>query len=222
MMTRGPIKMIIFSCKRSHDLMRGICIAFNKPYNVLSQFQTNASQKPTLSRFGFPAGVYPVGRLDSDSEGLLLLSDEPDLIDRVLSPKFAHTKTYWLQVEGTPSNEALKRLETGIKMKDYLALPAFGQVLVPQPQISPRDPPIRYRKTVPDTWIKVVMSEGKNRQVRAMTAAVGFPTLRLIRHQIGMLTLDGLEVGKWRELEEKERKLLFTRDSIDSITALKI
>lgn len=194
--------------KKFTKYSRQMIIAFNKPYNFLSQFQPNASKKPTLAEFNFPKSVYSIGRLDSDSEGLLILSDEKPIVDKLLNPKNFHKKTYWSQVEGIPTQKDLNKLKEGIIIDEYKTLPCFSKVLDPQPIIPARNPPIRFRKTVPETWIEVLIVEGKNRQVRKMTAAIGFPTLRLIRVKIGELELGNLEQGKWKVLTEKERGLL--------------
>ncbi len=182
-------------------------IAFHKPYGVVSQFTPDGSPNKTLAEFGFPKGVYPIGRLDADSEGLLLLSDEKSLVDKLLNPKNAHNRAYRVQVEGIPTQEAMNELQNGVTIQGYRTLPCKAKILSPQPDIPPRDPPIRYRKSVPDTWIEIELTEGKNRQVRKMTAAVGFPTLRLIRVRIGEFELGDLPLGKWKVLDEKERKL---------------
>lgn len=184
-------------------------IIFNKPYGVLSQFTADGSPNRTLSDFGFPPGVYPIGRLDADSEGMLLLSDEPGINTRLLDPKHAHTRCYWAQVENIPTPEALDKLSRGVDIQGYTSKPARAWLLDPQPQISPRIPPIRVRKSIPDCWIAVELIEGKNRQVRKMTAAVGHPTLRLIRVRMGELNLGELESGTWAELTPAQAKLLF-------------
>jgi 23S rRNA pseudouridine2457 synthase len=180
-------------------------LAFNKPYGVLSQFTPDGSPNRPLSEFGFPPDVYPIGRLDSDSEGLLLLSDEPEWNARLLHPKHAHERVYWVQVERIPTLELLKKLEQGVPIQGRKSLPCRAWLLDPQPQVPPRDPPIRFRKNVPDCWIGMELIEGKNRQVRRMTAAVGHPTLRLIRVQIGNFELAALEPGRWKQLNESER-----------------
>jgi 23S rRNA pseudouridine2457 synthase len=187
-------------------------IAFNKPYNVLSQFTADGSPNRTLAEFGFPKKVYPIGRLDADSEGLLLLSDEPALNERLLHPRHGHLRTYWTQVERIPTAEALRRLSRGVVMQGRKTLPCRAWLLDPQPQVPPRDPPIRARKTVPDCWIGLELVEGRNRQVRRMTAAIGHPTLRLRRVGIGGLELGTLEAGRWRVLSVVERGLVLTRD----------
>jgi 23S rRNA pseudouridine2457 synthase len=182
-----------------------VLLAFHKPYGVLSQFTPNTSAYRTLSEFGFPPGVYPIGRLDADSEGLLLLSDEPGLNTRLLDPKHGHSRVYWAQVERIPTPDALAKLARGVVLEGRRMLPCRAWFLDPQPQVPPRDPPIRFRKNVPDCWIALDLVEGKNRQVRRMTAAVGHPTLRLIRVQIGTFQLQGLAVGTWRPLSSLER-----------------
>src|SRR6267378_2422453 len=173
-------------------------IAFNKPYGVLSQFTSEGSSNRTLAEFGFPPHVYPIGRLDVDSEGLLLLSDEPGFNERLLHPRHAHNRIYWAQVERIPSKETLARLQRGVTIQRYKTLPSRAWLLEPQPEVAPRDPPIRFRKNVPDCWIGLELIEGKNRQARRMTAAIGHPTLRLIRVQIGDFPLGDLPAGHWR------------------------
>ncbi len=188
-------------------------IAFNKPYGVLSQFTADGSPNRTLAGFGFPPRVYPIGRLDADSEGLLLLSDEPGLNTRLLDPRRGHRRVYWAQVERVPAAEALRRLERGVVLQGRKTLPCRAWILDPQPEVPPRDPPIRFRKTVPTCWIALELIEGKNRQVRRMTAAIGHPTLRLIRVRMGGLRLEalGLAPGAWKVLAEAERELLLTQ-----------
>ena len=184
-------------------------LAFHKPYGVLSQFTPDGSPNRTLAEFGFPKNVYPLGRLDADSEGLLLLSDEPGLNTRLLDPKNAHSRCYWAQVEGIPTSAGLEKLSQGVSIGDHQTLPCRAWLLEPQPQLPPRDPPIRVRKTIPDCWIALELTEGKNRQVRKMTAAIGHPTLRLLRVRIGALELGDLKPGHWRELYPADRQLLF-------------
>jgi len=184
-------------------------LAFHKPHGVLSQFTPDGSQNRTLAEFGFPQGVYPIGRLDGDSEGLLLLSDEAGLNTRLLDPAYGHFRSYWAQVERIPGTEDLSRLQNGIEIQGYSTRPCKAWLLDPQPEVAPRDPPIRFRKNVPDCWIALELTEGKNRQVRRMTAAIGHPTLRLLRVAIGGLELGNLPPGIWRELSAMERKLLF-------------
>jgi 23S rRNA pseudouridine2457 synthase len=244
-------------------------IAFNKPYGVLSQFSGNGSPNRTLAEFGFPKNVYPIGRLDADSEGLLLLSDEPEWNKRLLHPHHAHEREYWAQVERIPTPEALKKLARGVLVQGRKTLPCRAWILEPQlkvvqfpspdlaatlsppsgervgargkPQIrwgeslsSPnlkndlrstesrptklanhtavkipsRNPPIRFRKNVPDCWIGLELIEGKNHQVRRMTAAIGHPTLRLIRVRIGNFRLGDLPAGQWRILDSAQRRLV--------------
>jgi len=178
-------------------------IAFHKPYGVLSQFTPDGSPNRTLAEFRFPPRVYPLGRLDADSEGLLLLSDEAGLNHRLLDPEAGHLRTYWVQVERIPEEPALRALENGLLIQGHRTRPARAWKLDPQPEMAPRTPPIRYRKSVPDCWLRLTISEGRNRQVRRMTAAVGHPTLRLVRWAVGDWTLDGLAPGAWRELPVK-------------------
>jgi len=180
-------------------------LAFNKPYGVLSQFTPDGSPNRPLSEFGFPPKVYPIGRLDADSEGLLLLSDEPEWNERLLNPHRAHPRTYWAQVERIPSTDALKQLTRGLSIQGRKTLPARAWILDPQPEVAPRNPPIRFRKTVPTCWIALELIEGKNRQIRRMTAAIGHPTLRLIRTKIGQFELGTLPPGQWKELTSQER-----------------
>jgi 23S rRNA pseudouridine2457 synthase len=175
-------------------------ILFNKPYGVLSQFTDRGGEgaRDTLSNYIDMPGFYPAGRLDRDSEGLLLLTDDGRLQARICDPKHKVPKTYLVQVEGVVTAHALTELSKGVRLKDGLTLPAKAE-RIDDPQLWPRDPPIRVRKSVPDSWIKLTIREGKNRQVRRMTAAVGHPTLRLVRWSIGNWTLAGLAPGTWRE-----------------------
>jgi len=212
-----------------------VLIAFNKPYGVLSQFTVESPGQRTLAEFGFPKNVYPIGRLDADSEGLLLLSDEPELNERLLHPRHAHEREYWAQVERIPTPEALQKLSRGVVIQGRKTLPCRAWVIEPQPTMSeprsrvrenadrsshapvrvltnaatiaipPREPPIRFRKNVPTCWIGLELVEGKNRQVRRMTAAIGHPTLRLVRVRIGGFRLGNLPVGEWKELNCEER-----------------
>jgi len=186
-------------------------IAFHKPFGVLSQFTPDGSRHRTLAEFGFADGVYPIGRLDAETEGLLVLSDEPELNARLLHPRNAHVRVYWAQVERIPNAAALQTLQAGVVIGGSRTLPCRAFALDPQPDVPPRDPPIRFRKNVPDTWIGLELIEGKNHQVRRMTAAVGHPTLRLIRVQIGGLRLADLAPGEKRVLAESERELPFAR-----------
>ena len=175
-------------------------ILFNKPFAVLSQFTDRGSEtlRQTLSDFVDVPGVYPAGRLDRDSEGLLLLCDDGKLQARIADPRFKMAKTYWVQVEGEPDEACLDSLRNGVRLKDGMTRPAEVE-RIDEPQIWPRNPPIRVRKNVPDSWLKLTIREGKNRQVRRMTAAVGHPTLRLVRWSIGDWTLDGIVPGKWSD-----------------------
>lgn len=207
-------------------------IAFNKPYGVLSQFTSDGSANRPLAGFGFPKNVYAIGRLDADSEGLLLLSDEAHWNEKLLHPRHAHEREYWAQVERIPTREALDKLQHGLMIQGHKILPCRAWLLEPQPvvaefrspvltdtlspsdgerdgvrgaiKICPRVPPIRFRKSVPDCWIGLELVEGKNRQVRRMTAAIGHPTLRLLRVRIGNFWLADLPPGEWRKLDEKE------------------
>lgn len=177
-------------------------ILFNKPYGVLSQFTdaaTAGSSRPTLSSFIAVPRVYPAGRLDLDSEGLLLLTDDGRLQARIADPKFKLAKTYLVQVEGDIGETGLEALRRGVDLKDGRTRPAEARRIDP-PDLWPRDPPVRFRKTVPDSWIELTIREGRNRQVRRMTAAAGHGTLRLVRWRIGDWTLDGIAPGEWREL----------------------
>lgn len=177
-------------------------ILFNKPYGVLSQFTDRGSEgaRATLSDHIDIPNVYPAGRLDRDSEGLLLLTDDGKLQARIAEPKFKMRKTYLVQIEGDIDDAALVQLQNGVQLKDGLTLPAEAKG-IDEPQLWPRDPPVRFRKSVPDCWITLTISEGRNRQVRRMTAAVGFPTLRLVRWSIGDWTVAGLAPGEWREIQ---------------------
>ena len=182
-------------------------IAFHKPYGVLSQFTPDGSPNRPLAEFGFPKNVYPIGRLDADSEGLLLLSDEREWNARLLEPRHAHEREYWVQVERIPDAKDLEQLAIGVLVQGRMTLPCRAWLPEPQPQVPPRNPPIRFRKNVPDCWIVLELVEGKNRQVRRMTAAIGHPTLRLLRARIGGLTLGDLPPGHWKILTPEERKL---------------
>jgi 23S rRNA pseudouridine2457 synthase len=200
-------------------------LLFNKPYDVLTQFsegrisqeqiskghdalQQPAPSRATLKDYIPVTGVYPVGRLDRDSEGLLLLTDHGPLQHRLSNPEFGHPRTYWVQVERIPDESAFNRLRCGIEVQDYISRPAKVQPIA-DPDLPPRDPPIRYRRQVPTAWIEMTLTEGRNRQVRRMTAAVGFPTLRLVRVAIAHLRLDGLAPGQWRLLSQAEVKQLY-------------
>jgi 23S rRNA pseudouridine2457 synthase len=178
-------------------------ILFNKPYDVLCQFRDDQGRR-TLAEFIRVPRVYPAGRLDQDSEGLLLLTDLGWLQNRIADPDHKLPKTYWVQVEGVPSAEVVERLAKGVRLKDGMTKPASVAVISP-PRIWPRDPPIRVRLRVPTTWLSVTLVEGKNRQVRRMTAAVGHPTLRLVRWAVGQWDLGGLQPGQWESAPVPER-----------------
>lgn len=187
-------------------------LAFHKPYGVLCQFTRKEPGQRTLADFGFPPGVYPVGRLDQDSEGLLLLCDEPGFNNRLLDPSTAHPRTYLAQVDGVPTAVALDRLrQGGIDLQGHRTLPCKVSVSDPQPELPPRVPPVRFRKSIPTTWIELTLTEGKNRQVRRMTAAVGFPTLRLVRVAIGQLDGRSLAEGTWRKLTPDDLACVWRR-----------
>jgi 23S rRNA pseudouridine2457 synthase len=180
-------------------------IAFHKPYGVLCQFTPDQPGQRTLAEFGFPSGVYPVGRLDMDSEGLLLLSDEAGFNHRLLDPAMAHPRTYWVQVEGIPGESSIAALARGgLVIQGYRTRPCRVSLIDPAPDVPPRDPPVRFRKAIPTAWLEMELIEGKNRQVRRMTATVGFPTLRLIRVAIGRFTASDLAPGAWRMLGADE------------------
>jgi 23S rRNA pseudouridine2457 synthase len=178
-------------------------ILFNKPFGVLCQFTdkgTESSPRPTLSALIDVPGVYPAGRLDLDSEGLLLLTDDGRLQARIADPKFKMPKTYLVQVEGEVTEASLDLLRRGVRLKDGPTRPAEAEI-IPDPDLWPRDPPVRFRKTVPDCWLRLTIREGRNRQVRRMSAAIGHPTLRLVRWRIGDWSVEGLQPGQWREVE---------------------
>ena len=177
-------------------------ILFNKPYGVLSQFTPEAGHR-ALDEFGFPPGVYAAGRLDHDSEGALLLTDDGKLIKKLLDPKFEHPRTYLVQVDGQITPEALRQIAKGVTIKGYHTKPCKAEMVTPPEDLWERVPPIRYRANIPTSWIKMTLVEGKNRQVRHTTAAVGFPTLRLIRVQIGNILLGDLRPGEWRVVTER-------------------
>lgn len=177
-------------------------ILFNKPFGVLSQFTPEAGH-PALDSFGFPPDVYAAGRLDHDSEGALLLTDNGKLIKKLLDPKFEHPRTYLAQVEGEITQDALNRLVKGVVIKGYRTKPCKAEKVEAPDGLWDRVPPIRYRANIPTSWVRLTLIEGKNRQVRHMTAAVGFPTLRLIRIQIGNIALGELQPGQWRVVTER-------------------
>lgn len=180
-------------------------VLFNKPFNVLCQFtDRSAAPRRTLAEFGLPSDVYPAGRLDYDSEGLLLLTDDGGLAHRITDPRHKQPRTYLAQVEGTPDDATLQRLRDGVTLNDGPTLPAEARMLRRAPEwLWPRDPPVRFRKTVPDAWIELTIREGRNRQVRRMTAAVGLPTLRLIRIRVGEHALGDLASGAHRIVEDR-------------------
>jgi len=185
-------------------------LVLNKPHGVLSQFTADAPGQRTLAEFGFPPRVYPLGRLDLDSEGLLLLSDEGALNARLLDPKRAHWRRYYAQVEGAPAAEALRKMSEGVVIQGRRTLPARCRALEEEPDFPPRNPPVRFRKNIPTAWIAVELREGRNRQVRKMTAAAGLPTLRLVRVRIGAFDLPpDLPPGQWRALSAAEREAAF-------------
>jgi 23S rRNA pseudouridine2457 synthase len=175
----------------------GHILLCNKPFGVICQFSRNGVH-PTLADYIALPDFYPAGRLDTDSEGLLVLTDDGQLQHRITDPKHKLPKTYWVQVEGVPDEAALEKLRRGVKLSDFTTQPAEARLIDEPASLWPRNPPIRSRKNIPTRWLELTISEGKNRQVRRMTAAVGLPTLRLIRYRIGDWTLSGLEPGKWR------------------------
>jgi 23S rRNA pseudouridine2457 synthase len=176
-----------------------VLLAFNKPFGVACKFSPEPGRK-TLADYINVKGVYPAGRLDTDSEGLLLLTDDGILQARIAEPKHEIEKIYWAQVEGSPSEAAFEPLRRGVFLGDFTAQPATARLIEEPPGLWPRDPPIRYRARIPTAWIELAIREGKNRQVRRMTAKVGFPTLRLIRAAIGRASVRGLALGTWREI----------------------
>ncbi len=177
-------------------------IAFNKPYGVLCQFMDRSQPaRPTLAGFGLPPRVYPAGRLDFDSEGLLLLTDEGALAHRITDPQHKVSKTYLVQVEGGSNEQAMAALRAGVVLSDGPTRPAQVQAVAAPNWLWPRNPPVRLRQTVPDHWLQISISEGRNRQVRRMTAAVGLPTLRLLRLAVGEFALDGLQLGQWAAIK---------------------
>jgi 23S rRNA pseudouridine2457 synthase len=187
-------------------------LIFHKPYDVLSQFTDRQGDRATLMDFVPVPGVYPVGRLDRDSEGLMLLTNDGGLQHRLSDPRYGHDRTYWVQVERLPDAAALEQLRQGVTIQGYTTRPAQVQLLDKPPPLPPRDPPVRYRKTVPTAWLALTLREGRNRQVRRMTAAVGYPTLRLVRVALASLQLGTLAPGQWRSLGAEEvQDLLGTR-----------
>lgn len=205
--TAGPSMRFPIVGRRPVAESESVLIAFNKPYGVLSQFTPESGSRwGTLAGFGIPRNVYPIGRLDADSEGLLLLSDEAGLNTRLLNPRYGHRREYFVQVERIPAAEALARLAAGVVIGGERTRPCVVRP-IEAPPISPRNPPIRHRLQVPDCWISLELTEGKNRQVRRMTAAVGHPTLRLVRVRIGGLRLEDLRLapGQWKPLDDSAR-----------------
>jgi len=180
----------------------GRVLLFNKPFGVACQFSPCGARK-TLKDFIPVPGVYPAGRLDADSEGLLVLTDDGRLQHRIADPRHKLAKTYWAQVEGVPSRESFAQLEAGLDLGDFRSLPAQVRAIPEPPGLWERDPPIRFRKTVPTAWLEIIVVEGRNRQVRRMTAAIGLPTLRLLRARVGDWTLEGLGPGEWRDAANK-------------------
>jgi 23S rRNA pseudouridine2457 synthase len=181
-------------------------ILFNKPYGVLSQFTPEGKWR-ALDEFIPVKGVYVAGRLDADSEGLLILTDDGKLQAKIADPRHKLEKTYWAQVEGVPEEAALDKLRAGIRLSDFTAQPARVRLIDEPAGLWPRDPPIRYRVAIPTAWLEIRIAEGKNRQVRRMTAAIGYPTLRLIRAAIGKVTLEGLALGQWRQIAGSHQDL---------------
>ena len=180
-------------------------LLFYKPYGVLCQFTPEpGTSHPTLRDYIPVKGVYPAGRLDHDSEGLVILTNDGELQHRLTDPRYGHPRTYWAQVEGPPSMEATRQLAAGVVVQGRRTLPAQVRVLPNEPELPPREPPIRFRKTVPTAWLELVLTEGRNRQVRRMTAAVGLPTLRLVRVAVGECRLEGLTPGEWRDATLQE------------------
>ena len=207
---RPPVRR---AAARETAAATGGLIALNKPYGTLCQF-TDADSRSTLADFIDVRGYYPAGRLDRDSEGLVLLTDDGRLQQRIADPRFKRWKTYWVQVEGIPDDDALRRLAQGVSLADGMTLPARAARMDEPPDLWPRDPPIRYRAHIPSSWISLSIREGRNRQVRRMTAAVGHPTLRLVRWSIGDIQLNDLKPGEWRQehLPENDRPPLTSKD----------
>ncbi len=186
---------------------------FHKPFQVLSQFSAEGDKKTLFDFFpGISKNIYPVGRLDFDSEGLLLLTDDKTLTHQLLDPSFAHPRTYWVQLEGTITEDAIQQLQQGVTIsidgKKYRTKKAVAKILKEEPPVAERNPAVRFRKNIPTSWISLTLTEGKNRQVRKMTAATGFPTLRLIRYAIGNLTLDGIAPGSYKAAGDEIKELV--------------
>lgn len=191
---------------------------FYKPFQVLSQF-SKEGEKAILADYlkNISSDIYPVGRLDYDSEGLLLLTNDKPLTHQLLDPSFAHERTYWVQVEGAIDDEAIKKLQAGVMInvngKMYKTQPAIAKIFEQAPEVPERNPPIRFRKNIPTSWLSLTLTEGKNRQVRKMTAAVGYPTLRLIRYSIGEITIATLEPGKYEKMDSAVKTSLFKKNA---------
>jgi 23S rRNA pseudouridine2457 synthase len=185
-------------------------VALHKPWGVLSRFSPDGSANRTLADLGLPRGIYPIGRLDADSEGLLLLTDEGELVDVLLNPRRGHPRAYWVQVEGLPDATALAALEAGPTVQGRATRTCTARRLEVAPDLPPREPPVRFRKSIPDCWIELELTEGRNRQVRRMTAAVGHPTLRLVRARIGDYVLGDLPRGAFTVLEGAARAAVLT------------
>ena len=189
-------------------------VLFNKPYGVITQFHDASGRHRTLKEFISIPDVYPTGRLDRDSEGLVLLTDDGWMQHRLSDPKYEHPRVYWVQVEGLPNADALRNLSGGVTIWEYQTKPTATRI-IEEPKLWPRDPPVRFRKNVPTSWLEMTLTEGKNRQVRRMTAAVGHPTLRLVRASIGNFRLGEMQPGDWRELDHDERTQLFRECGVD-------
>lgn len=186
-----------------------IIIRFNKPYGVISHHNSPDDDRPRVLTYVDVPGVHPVGRLDKNSEGLMIVTNDRQLTHRLMEPKYEHPRTYWVQVERIPDDDALERVRTGVEIRgNYITKPAKVQMLEDEPDLPPRDPPIRFRKNVPAAWLAMTLTEGRNRQVRRMTAAVGHPTLRLVRMFIGPISLEGLAPGAWQYLTPEEETAL--------------
>jgi 23S rRNA pseudouridine2457 synthase len=187
-------------------------LLFYKPYGVLTQFtDESGAGRPTLKDYVPVPDVYAAGRLDQDSEGLLLLTTDGALQHRLTDPRFAHPRTYWAQVEGTPAEDQMRQLREGVVIQGRRTLPAEARILEREPELPPRNPPIRFRKLIPTAWVELTLTEGRNRQVRRMTAAVGLPTLRLVRVALGQLRIEGLAPGEWRDLRPMELRSIANR-----------